>query len=133
MSEVRAITDIQSATEHGREAPVSDMALQVICTSTRDTEWLTESKAKIIAAAFTGGVSTASFTVAQAANSGTPQTTCEARAVAKDGKALIGAAKVSFVKKCLADTCVTSAVGKDGKPLTGAAKASYMQKCEKGS
>jgi hypothetical protein len=83
--------------------------------------------------AFAVGVSTASFATTQTADSGTPQTSCEAKAVAKDGKPLAGAAKVSFVKKCLADTCATSAVSKDGKPLTGAAKASYMQKCEKGS
>jgi hypothetical protein len=45
----------------------------------------------------------------------------------KDGKALVGAAKASFLKKC----CEDSAVGKDGKPLAGAAKKSYVDKCMK--
>jgi hypothetical protein len=56
---------------------------------------------------------------------------CETKAVAKDGKALSGAAKTSFVKKCKMDACETKAVGKDGKPLAGAAKNSFMTKCEK--
>lgn len=56
------------------------------------------------------------------------QESCES----KDGKPLAGAAKTSFVKKCMADTCETKAVGKDGKPLAGAAKTSFMTKCEKG-
>ena len=53
---------------------------------------------------------------------------CDATAMSKDGKALTGAAKMSYMKKCCAD----SAMGKDGKPLAGAAKKSYMEKCEKG-
>src|SRR4029077_4648702 len=56
---------------------------------------------------------------------------CETKAVAKDGKALSGAAKSSFVKKCKQDACETKAVSKDGKPLAGAAKNSFMTKCEK--
>lgn len=56
---------------------------------------------------------------------------CETKAVGKDGKALSGAAKSSFVKKCKQDACETKAVGKDGKPLAGAAKNSFMTKCEK--
>jgi hypothetical protein len=56
---------------------------------------------------------------------------CETKAVAKDGKALSGAAKSSFVKKCKQDACETKAVSKDGKPLSGAAKNSFMTKCEK--
>ena len=55
---------------------------------------------------------------------------CESMAVGKDGKALAGAAKTSFMKKCKADACEPKAVGKDGKPLAGAAKASFMKKCE---
>ncbi len=55
---------------------------------------------------------------------------CETKAVSKDGKALAGAAKTSFVKKCKEDACTPKAVSKDGKPLTGAAKASFMKKCE---
>jgi len=53
---------------------------------------------------------------------------CSVKAVGKDGKALAGAAKTSFMKKC----CEESAMGKDGKMLSGAAKTSYVTKCEKG-
>jgi uncharacterized cupredoxin-like copper-binding protein len=59
-------------------------------------------------------------------------TSCETKAVGKDGKALAGAAKTSFMKKCMVDSCETKAVGKDGKPLAGAAKTSFMKKCEAG-
>jgi uncharacterized membrane protein len=60
---------------------------------------------------------------------------CEARAVSKDGKPLAGAAKTSFIKKCVAESgtasgCEARAVSKDGKPLAGAAKASFIKKCE---
>ncbi|MGO4716974.1 hypothetical protein [Bradyrhizobium sp. 2TAF24] len=61
------------------------------------------------------------------------QDACETKAVGKDGKALSGAAKTSFMKKCMADACSTKAVGSDGKPLHGAAKTSFMKKCEKGA
>ncbi len=61
------------------------------------------------------------------------QESCETKAVGKDGKALAGAAKTSFMKKCMADTCSTKAVSADGKPLSGAAKTSFMTKCEKGA
>jgi hypothetical protein len=56
---------------------------------------------------------------------------CESKAMGKDGKALSGAAKSSFVKKCKQDACESKAMGKDGKPLAGAAKNSFMTKCEK--
>ena len=56
---------------------------------------------------------------------------CESTAVGKDGKALAGAAKTSFLKKCKADACAGKAVDKNGKPLSGAAKNSFMTKCEK--
>ena len=64
---------------------------------------------------------------------------CEAKAVDKNGKALAGAAKTSFVKKCekaagdasAAAACEPKAVDKNGKPLAGAAKASFMKKCAK--
>jgi tRNA A37 threonylcarbamoyladenosine biosynthesis protein TsaE len=59
------------------------------------------------------------------------QESCESKAVGKDGKPLAGAAKTSFMKKCMADTCATKAVSSDGKPLSGAAKTSFMKKCEK--
>jgi hypothetical protein len=51
---------------------------------------------------------------------------CATKAMSKDGKPLVGAAKTSAFKKC----CETAAVSKDGKPLTGAAKASFVKKCE---
>ena len=56
--------------------------------------------------------------------------TCESKAVGKDGKPLVGAAKASFLKKCKADACDSKAVSADGKPLAGAAKASFLKKCE---
>jgi hypothetical protein len=68
-----------------------------------------------------------------AIGSAAAQETCETKAVGKDGKPLAGAAKTSFMKKCMADTCATKAVGSDGKPLAGAAKTSFMTKCEKGA
>lgn len=62
---------------------------------------------------------------------------CEAKAVDKNGKALAGAAKKSFMKKCEAGSaggksaaCMAKAVDKNGKPLAGAAKNSFMKKCE---
>ncbi len=61
------------------------------------------------------------------------QESCDSKAVGKDGKPLAGAAKTSFMKKCMADTCATKAVSQDGKPLAGAAKTSFMKKCEKGA
>ena len=67
-----------------------------------------------------------------AAGSAFAQDTCDAKAVGKDGKPLAGAAKTSFMKKCMADSCATKAVGSDGKKLAGAAKTSFMKKCEAG-
>jgi hypothetical protein len=58
------------------------------------------------------------------------QDSCETKAVSKDGKPLAGAAKTSFMKKCMAESCETKAVGSDGKKLAGAAKTSFMKKCE---
>ncbi len=58
---------------------------------------------------------------------------CDSKAVGKDGKPLVGAAKTSFMKKCMADACAAKAIGSDGKPLAGAAKTSFMKKCEKGA
>ncbi len=60
---------------------------------------------------------------------------CEAKAVDKNGKALAGAAKNSFMKKCEKEAggaaCAAKAVDKNGKALAGAAKNSFMKKCEK--
>jgi hypothetical protein len=61
------------------------------------------------------------------------QESCESRAVGKDGKALAGAAKTSFLKKCKADACEPKAVDKDGKKLSGAARNSFLKKCEEGA
>jgi hypothetical protein len=73
-----------------------------------------------------------------AAGESTPSS-CEAKAVGKDGKPLSGAAKTSFMKKCeagmkssMSSDCQSKAVGSNGKPLSGAAKASFMTKCEAG-
>jgi hypothetical protein len=60
---------------------------------------------------------------------------CEAKALSKDGKPLVGAAKAASIKKCEMDTkgpsgCDEKAVDKNGKPLAGAAKNSFMKKCE---
>ncbi len=58
---------------------------------------------------------------------------CEAKAVDKNGKALAGAAKTSFMKKCEGDAgtsaCEAKAVDKNGKALAGAAKTSSIKKC----
>jgi hypothetical protein len=59
---------------------------------------------------------------------------CEALAVSKDGKPLAGAARASFIRKCVAENraagCAARAIGRDGKPLAGAARASFIRKCE---
>jgi hypothetical protein len=68
-----------------------------------------------------------------AAGSAMAQETCDSKAMGKDGKALAGAAKTSFMKKCMADSCAAKAMSADGKPLSGAAKNSFMTKCEKGA
>jgi opacity protein-like surface antigen len=67
-----------------------------------------------------------------AAGSAFAQDTCDTKAVGKDGKPLAGAAKTSFMKKCMMESCETKAVGSDGKKLAGAAKSSFMKKCEAG-
>ena len=68
-----------------------------------------------------------------AAGSAMAQETCESKAMGKDGKPLSGAAKTSYMKKCMADSCAAKAMSADGKPLSGAAKNSFMTKCEKGA
>ncbi len=63
---------------------------------------------------------------------------CEGKAVDKNGKALAGAAKTSFIKKCEAEAapaqaaCEAKAVDKNGKALAGAAKTSSVKKCMSG-
>jgi hypothetical protein len=78
------------------------------------------------------GIFLALFVAIFAVGTAFAQETCESKAVGKDGKALAGAAKTSFMKKCMADSCETKAMSADGKPLAGAAKTSFMKKCEKG-
>jgi hypothetical protein len=56
--------------------------------------------------------------------------TCESKAVDKNGKALSGAAKNSFLQKCKREACAGKAIDKNGKALSGAAKNSFMTKCE---
>jgi hypothetical protein len=51
--------------------------------------------------------------------------------VGANGKALHGAAKMSFVKQCRRDACAGKAVSAEGKPLYGAAKNSFVAKCMK--
>jgi hypothetical protein len=60
------------------------------------------------------------------------QDSCEMKAMGKDGKPLAGAAKTSFMKKCMHDSCEGKAMSADGKKLAGAAKNSFMKKCEAG-
>src|SRR4051812_20162396 len=68
-----------------------------------------------------------------AAGSAFAQDTCDTKAMGKDGKPLAGAAKTSFMKKCMMESCAAKAVGSDGKKLAGAAKSSFMKKCEAGA
>ena len=75
----------------------------------------------------------AAFVVVFAGGAALAQETCESKAMGKDGKPLAGAAKTSFMKKCVADSCAAKAMSADGKPLAGAAKNSFMKKCEKGA
>jgi hypothetical protein len=65
-----------------------------------------------------------------AVGSAIAQETCESKAIGKDGKPLVGAAKASFLKKCKIDSCESKAVSSEGKKLSGAAKTSFMKKCE---
>ena len=67
----------------------------------------------------------------------TTASNCEAKAVDKTGKALFGAAKSSFLKKCESDAkesagvnCEAKAVSSSGKPLAGAAKTAFVKKCK---
>ncbi|MBD5804354.1 hypothetical protein AZOA_37970 [Azoarcus sp. Aa7] len=59
---------------------------------------------------------------------------CESKAIDKNGKPLVGAAKSSFMKKCHTEAvnteCSAKALDKNGKPLAGAAKNSFMKKCQ---
>jgi hypothetical protein len=67
--------------------------------------------------------------IAFALGSAVGQESCESKALGKNGKPLVGAAKNSFMTKCKREACAPKAIGSDGKPLRGAAKRSFMTKC----
>lgn len=76
-----------------------------------------------------------SLAIAEGAAGAAAPASCESKAIDKNGKALAGAAKASFLKKCEADakpaaSCEAKAVDKNGKALAGAAKTSFLKKCE---
>lgn len=77
-------------------------------------------------------IALAAIVVAFAGGSALAQESCEMKAMGKDGKPLAGAAKTSFMKKCMHDGCESKAMSADGKKLAGAAKNSFMKKCEAG-
>ena len=93
---------------------------------------------KMIVLALLGWASTHAWAEAPAAatKAASAPSSCEAKAVSKEGKPLAGAAKATFLKKCEAGAtptdsgCEAKAVSKEGKPLAGAAKATFMKKCE---
>lgn len=68
------------------------------------------------------------------------QETCEAKAVTKDGAPLLGAAKASFLRKCMRDACqqqeadhVTPAPSGEGIPTAVPIKTGIIRKSGKGS
>jgi hypothetical protein len=73
------------------------------------------------------------FALGSMADMAVAEDTCQSKAVDKNGKPLAGAAKDSFIKKCMKDTCEAKAVDKNGKALAGAAKDSFMKKCQSAS
>ncbi len=77
-------------------------------------------------------IALAALVVAFAGGTALAQESCETKAMGKDGKPLAGAAKASFMKKCMHDSCEGKAMSADGKKLSGAAKTSFMKKCEAG-
>ncbi len=96
---------------------------------------------KLIAAAALTCLFAANFAFAQVPADAGAASGCEAKAMDKNGKALAGAARNSFMKKCEAAAhkeaamaeCANKAVSKDGKPLAGAAKNAFVKKCEMGA
>jgi len=77
-------------------------------------------------------IALAALVVAFAGGTALAQESCETKAMGKDGKPLAGAAKASFMKKCMHDSCEGTAMSADGKKLSGASKTSFMKKCEAG-
>ena len=96
---------------------------------------------KLIAAAALTCLFAANFAFAQVPADAGAASGCEAKAMDKNGKALAGAARNSFMKKCEAAAhkeaamaeCANKAVSKDGKPLAGAAKNAFVKKCAMGA
>jgi hypothetical protein len=93
--------------------------------------------AVVLAGLFSVGVAQAQTAAPPMSMSAQASSTCESQAIGKDGKALSGAAKTSFMKKCesntktaMAPSCESKAIDKNGKALAGAAKTSFMKKCE---
>lgn len=61
---------------------------------------------------------------------------CNKSAIDKNGKPLTGAARGSYISRCIRGAkgehqtaCEARAVGSDGKPLQGAAKNAFVNKC----
>jgi len=84
--------------------------------------------------AFASPYAMAADTGTKAAAPAMAPSSCEDKAVDKNGKKLAGAAKDSFMKKCEAQeakaSCEEKAIDKNGKKLSGAAKDSFVKKCE---
>ena len=69
--------------------------------------------------------------MAFAIGSAAGQETCASKAIGKNGKPLVGAAKNSFMIKCKREACTPKAIGSDGKRLKGAARRSFLAKCQR--
>jgi len=76
-------------------------------------------------------VALAALIAAFAIGTALAQESCSSRAVGKNGRPLVGAAKASFLAKCKREACAPKAVGSDGRALRGAAKRSFMTKCQR--
>jgi hypothetical protein len=62
------------------------------------------------------------------------QESCESqasKAVGKDGRPLVGAAKAKVLQKCKRETCAAKALDKNGNKMKGAVKNRFMAECEK--
>ena len=61
----------------------------------------------------------AALVIAFAIGSAAGQETCESKAVGKNGKPLVGAAKNSFMTKCKREACTPKAIGRGEEKLHG--------------
>jgi hypothetical protein len=111
--------------------PVQENPMRLIIAAFSLTVLSSMAYAAPAAASAPSGASSASATLTKDTSS---PGSCETKAA---DKKLSGAAKNSFVKKCLKDTkasaaalCTTAAAD---KKLSGAAKNSFVKKCEKDS